>query len=86
MAQELLSNERMAAVPFLILGNKIDRPEACPEGELRTALNIIETTGKDASATLSSGVRPLELFMCSLTSRMGYDKGIEWLSTFLKNA
>jgi GTPase SAR1 family protein len=44
-SQALLSNESLAATPFLILGNKIDIPRAASEGELRASLGLMETSG-----------------------------------------
>lgn len=34
-------------VPFAILGNKIDLPNAASESELRIQLNLVDTFGKD---------------------------------------
>lgn len=46
-AQELLSDEELNNVPFVVLGNKIDLPGAASEQELRIALNLVDTYGKD---------------------------------------
>ena len=48
--QELLSDDELANVPFVVLGNKIDLPGAASEQELRIALNLVETFGKDVSS------------------------------------
>ena len=81
-SQSLLSNDSLANTPFLILGNKIDMPMAVSEGELRAALGLMETTGKDSR--VDPGVRPIELFMCSIVRKRGYGDGFEWLSRHIK--
>ena len=78
----LLGSDDLSNVPFLILGNKIDIPQAVSEDELRNALGIHHlTTGKGSQST--QGMRPLELFMCSVQNKMGYGEGFRWLSSFL---
>ena len=71
--QMLLSCEELANTPFLILGNKIDKPAAASEAELRTAMGLMETTGKETK--VEPGVRPIEVFMCSILRRSGYGDG-----------
>ena len=79
----LLSTESLANVPFLILGNKIDIPGSASEPELRQQLGLDGTsTGKDAT-TRESGLRPVELFMCSLVKKYGYGDGFKWLTNFI---
>ncbi|KAK1591801.1 hypothetical protein Q3G72_013906 [Acer saccharum] len=69
----LLSDETLATVPFLILGNKIDIPYAASEDELRYHLGLTNfTTGKGKVNLADSSVRPLEVFMCSIVRKMGY--------------
>merc|ERR1711871_1273673 len=77
----LLADESLADVPFLVLGNKIDVPEAASEDQLKEQLGLWETSGKGSGA--KAGVRPLELFMCSVLRRMGYADGFRWLSQHL---
>jgi len=78
----LLASEAIAHVPFLILGNKIDRPTATSEEEVRQALGLIHTSGK-SSRVNAEEMRPIELFMCSITQRQGYGEGFRWLSQYL---
>ncbi|CAL5411353.1 unnamed protein product [Camellia sinensis] len=77
----LLSNNSLANVSFLILGNKIDIPYAASEDELRYYLGLTGvTTGKGNVDLADSNVRPIEVFMCSIVRKMGYRDGFKWLS------
>ncbi|THY17866.1 hypothetical protein D6D02_03010 [Aureobasidium pullulans] len=69
----LLSMEDLSKTPFLILGNKIDHPSAVSEDQL--------TTGKGKIPL--EGIRPIEVFMCSVVMRQGYGEGIRWLSQYV---
>ncbi|MFQ6635267.1 hypothetical protein Gotur_011175 [Gossypium turneri] len=81
----LLSDEALANVPFLILGNKIDIPYAASEDELRYHLGLTNfTTGKGKVNLGDSNVRPLEVFMCSIVRKMGYGDGFKWVSQYIK--
>lgn len=43
----LLTDEQLSACPVLVLGNKIDKPGAASEDELRNYFNLFgQTTGK----------------------------------------
>jgi len=80
----LLADEQISQCPVLILGNKIDRPGATSEDELRHYLGLHgQTTGKANIAKSDLRGRPMELFMCSLLQRQGYGEGFRWLAQYL---
>ena len=71
-------------MPFLILGNKMDKPGAVSEQELRDVFGLSSrvTYGKDP-ASLNPGAHKIELFMCSVVKRTGYLEGFAWLNQFI---
>lgn len=79
--EALLNDDMLQTVPFLILGNKIDVPAAASEYELRAELGLHQTTGKEGQKL--DGVRPVELFMCSVVRKMGYGDGFKWIAQYL---
>ncbi|XP_072312220.1 small COPII coat GTPase SAR1B [Eucyclogobius newberryi] len=81
----LLSDETIAGVPVLVLGNKIDRAEAVSEGALSGAFTLdAQLTGKgNVPMKDLNQVRPLEIFMCSVLRRQGYGEGFRWLSQYI---
>jgi len=77
----LLSCDELTKVPFLILGNKIDKKGSCSESDLKAQLGLDGlTTGKN---NFKRDVRPIEVFMCSILNQTGYAEGFQWVSTFL---
>ncbi|KAK3444493.1 hypothetical protein EUGRSUZ_A00210 [Eucalyptus grandis] len=81
----LLSDEALAKVPFLVLGNKMDIPHAASEDEVRYDLGLTGlTTGKGKVNLTDQTVRPLEVFACSVVRKMGYGEGFKWMSQYIK--
>uniref|UniRef100_A0A3P9NDZ8 small monomeric GTPase n=1 Tax=Poecilia reticulata TaxID=8081 RepID=A0A3P9NDZ8_POERE len=80
----LMTDETIGNVPILILGNKIDRPEAVSEEKLRECFGLYgQTTGKGNVPMKELNTRPLEVFMCSVLKRQGYGEGFRWLSQYI---
>ncbi len=76
----LLQTEELADIPILLLGNKIDRPNAALEEDLKQALGITNcVTGKEKKTSKECRVRPMEMFMCSVIQKVGYGDGFRWL-------
>ena len=79
--QQLMSyaDERTSAVPFLVLGNKIDADRfgnspAVSEAELRLAMGIVED---------DHPLHPAKLFMCSVVTRTGLTSSFNWLASMM---
>ncbi|XP_046416000.1 uncharacterized protein Sar1 isoform X1 [Neodiprion pinetum] len=80
----LLTDEQLSTCPVLVLGNKIDKPGAASEDELRNFFNLYgQTTGKGKVARSDIPGRPLELYMCSVLKRQGYGEGFRWLAQYI---
>uniref|UniRef100_A0A3P8WIJ9 small monomeric GTPase n=2 Tax=Cynoglossus semilaevis TaxID=244447 RepID=A0A3P8WIJ9_CYNSE len=80
----LLSDETIGNAPVLVLGNKIDRPEAISEEALRGAFVLDgQVTGKGNVSLKELNVRPLEVFMCSVLRKQGYGEGFRWLAQYI---
>lgn len=80
----LLTDEQLSNCPVLILGNKIDKPGAASEEEIRGYFGLHgQTTGKGKVAAGDLPGRPLELFMCSVLKRQGYGEGFRWIAQYI---
>ncbi len=74
--ENVLATPELENTPIAILGNKIDKSDAASEEQIREALDLNMLFSKDS--------RPIELFMCSVTKKIGFSKALEWLSGYLK--
>lgn len=81
--ESLLTDNELSKIPFLILGNKIDKPGAPSEDEFRQILGVSHLCPYDKSSPVAPGVRPVQVYMCSLRKRQGYGEGFKWLSGLL---
>jgi len=82
--ESLLQDEQVAGCPILVLGNKIDKPTAISEEQLKAVLGIYGlTTGKGQVSRSELSTRPLETFMCSVLKRQGYGEGFRWLAQYI---
>ncbi|CAF1078604.1 unnamed protein product [Didymodactylos carnosus] len=68
----LLDDDDMSQVPMLILGNKIDCPDASSYTELVQLLGIERYLCDEPN-------RKVKLCMCSIANDEGYGDGIRWL-------
>lgn len=78
----LLTDETLRNVPFVILGNKIDIPTAVPDFNLSQALGIYNQTPEDATS-VPEGQRAIRIFMCSVKEKSGYAEAFRWLAKFI---
>lgn len=74
--ENVLNTPELAKIPLAILGNKIDRSEAVREDEIKEAL--------DFNTIVAKSDRPMELFMCSVSKKVGYANAFNWISNYLK--
>jgi GTP-binding protein SAR1 len=71
----ILETPELVNIPIAILGNKIDMAGAVSMEELKEALQYDELVSRET--------RPIEIFMVSVTKKIGYSKALEWISTKL---
>jgi len=72
-------------VPVVIMGNKIDAKGALSESVLKAALGVEGDCVGKATTSVKKGVRPLEVFMCSVAKKAGHEAPFKWLSNFIGN-
>lgn len=80
----LLAMEELQKIPFLVLGNKMDLPQHATDPELRQALGLTNLTTGKSHDKLPEGIRPMELFMCTVIGKQGLRDAFQWLSAMLK--
>lgn len=73
--EKILSTPELVNIPIAILGNKIDMNGSVSVEELKEGLNYDEIVAKET--------RPMEIFMVSVTKKIGYSKALEWISSHL---
>ncbi|CAD8154671.1 unnamed protein product [Paramecium octaurelia] len=81
--EQILNTPELAQVPIVIFGNKIDKPGAVPEEELRQALGINVKQNINKKNIKEIDGRPVDVFMCSVANKVGYAEGFRWLSDLL---
>ena len=74
--ENVLNTPELVNIPICILGNKVDKDKAVKEEELREALDLNTFTLKDN--------RPMQLYMCSVTKKIGYSSAFNWITDYLK--
>ena len=68
-------------MPISILQKRIGhRPSRFLAVSLQTQNRAIFGLG---TVAVTSGVRPIEIFSCSVVKRMGYKEGFQWLSQYI---
>ena len=73
--ENILETPELSNIPIAILGNKIDMEGAVSDEELKASLHFDEI--------MANETRPIEIFMTSVTKKIGYTKALEWISTKL---
>ena len=73
--ENILETPELINIPIAILGNKIDMAGAVSEEELKAAIHYDELLARET--------RPMELFMVSVTKKIGFTRALEWVSSKL---
>ena len=73
--ESILETPELVNIPIAILGNKIDMAGAVSVEELKEALSYDELLAKES--------RPMEIFMVSVTKKIGFTQALEWISSKL---
>ena len=83
--ESLLKMNELRHIPFVIFGNKVDKPGSLSEHDFRQHIGLPYhvTFGKNNEPNTNKIIRPIEVFMCSIKARVGYQDGFSWLSEFI---
>ena len=73
--ENILETPELVNIPIAILGNKIDMAGAVSVEELKEAIHYDELLAKET--------RPMEIFMVSVTKKIGFTQALEWVSSKL---
>jgi len=74
--ENLANTPELLNIPICILGNKVDKENAVNEEELKEALDLTTIMLKES--------RPMQLFMCSVSKKIGYGNALNWMTNYLK--
>ncbi|GIQ82723.1 small GTPase superfamily, SAR1-type [Kipferlia bialata] len=80
---DLLQAPELEGRPFLVLGNKIDKPDAADPHQALSGLQLSNRLVGKETDRVPQGVRPIEFFPCSVIRKQGYREGFQWLAKFL---
>lgn len=78
-----MSEPALGNVPIALLGNKIDIKGAYTDVQLTQSLGLTEQLTGKAAKPVPEGTRPMEMFMCSIVKRSGYQDAFKWLANYL---
>ena len=73
--ENILETPELVNIPIAILGNKIDMAGAVSVEELKEAIHYDELLARET--------RPMEIFMVSVTKKIGFTQALEWVSSKL---
>jgi GTP-binding protein SAR1 len=73
--EKILDTPELVNIPIAILGNKIDMEGAVSVEELKAGLHYDEILARET--------RPMEIFMVSVTKKIGFTQALEWVSNKL---
>ncbi len=79
----IINTEEIGNIPFLILGNKIDKKGAVSEDQLRDEFGLTTQTTFGNQKIDNLNGKPVEVFMCTVIRKTGFADGFKWLTSQL---